>query len=69
MQGTQTDWLTTRIGAALSERPVGEAVALTIKIQLQGAMSQRALRSGELDFLALSLLDLVNKLPDGQATK
>jgi hypothetical protein len=68
MGESQSDWIAIRVAAARSAQPVDEVVALAIKTQMQETMSQRALRPGELDSLAESLLSLANKSRDGQAT-
>jgi hypothetical protein len=67
MRETEADWLATRLAVARSAQPVAEAVVLAIKTQMQGTMTQRGLRPGELDSLAMSLLSLANESQDRQA--
>jgi hypothetical protein len=69
MRESHPDWLATRLATAKSMQPVAESVTLAIETQMRGTMSQRNLRPGELDALALSLLELVNKSQDGGGAK
>jgi hypothetical protein len=55
----ETDWLEL-LRATQSAHFVPDSVAMAIQTELRTTMSQRALRSGELDTLAVSLLGLTH---------
>ncbi len=63
---TNTDWVATRVEAALKESPVAEAIASTIKNGLNGQLTERALRTSDLTDLAKRLTKIARIPPTNQ---
>lgn len=60
MTKAQDSWITKRLDLAHRQQPVEEQVVLEIKVQLRETMSERALKPGELNTLANTLLGFMS---------
>jgi len=61
MAEEQTDWVGTRIGAALEVVSVPEGTADVLRTAMRGEMASKRLTAGELSQLARNLLGSLNE--------